>query len=250
MSLHVIDQSMDGGLQIVGFCDSGPTMSPASAILRFWNVDSALFTPLDRRPRLVDCGVLDSWKVGGCAAAAAIRNLGIVESGNVLQIWHQTELWNLGILESAQHIVENDLASGICAAYTGKSQIPRLQIPQSSTRCAWLPNMAKNRTFHDSAIHRRHENNRHSHFPRIQNPRLPSCSLERCAGSSDTGSVKNAQPQSRERSTLVRRRRMVQSPRYMSTDSTFRSRAGQRRVVSPRIQRQRTNHGFLRMTVP
>ena len=102
----------------------------------------------------------------------------------------------------------------------------------------------------DPHFHRRHENNRHSHFPRIQNPRLPSCSLERCAGSSDTGSVKNAQPQSRERSTLVRRRRMVQSPRYMSTDSTFRSRAGQRRVVSPRIQRQRTNHGFLRMTVP
>ena len=131
MSLHVIDQSMDGGLQIVGFCDSGPTMSPASAILRFWNVDSALFTPLDRGPQLVDCGVLDSWKVGGCTAAAAIRNLGILESGNVLQIWHQTELWNLGILESAQHIVENDLASGICAAYTGKSQIPRLQIPQS-----------------------------------------------------------------------------------------------------------------------
>ncbi len=111
MSLHVIDQSVDGGLQIVGFCDSGPTMSPASAILRFWNVDSALFTPLDRGPQLVDCGVLDSWKVGGCTAAAAIRNL--------------------GILESAQHIVENDLASGICAAYTGKSQIPRLQIPQS-----------------------------------------------------------------------------------------------------------------------
>ena len=124
MSLHVIDQSMDGGLQIVGFCDSGPTMSPASAILRFWNVDSALFTPLDRGPQLVDCGVLDFWKVGGCAAAAAIRNLGIVESGNVLQIWYQAELWNLGILESAQHIVENYLASR-------KSQIPRLQIPQS-----------------------------------------------------------------------------------------------------------------------
>ena len=61
---------------------------------------------------------------GSCTAAAAIRNLGIVESGNVLQIWYQAELWNLGILESAQHIVENYLASR-------KSQIPRLQIPQS-----------------------------------------------------------------------------------------------------------------------
>ena len=105
--------------------------------------------------------------------------------------------------------------------------------------------MAKNRTFHDSAIHRRHENSRDSHFPQIQAPRLPSCSLERCAGSSDTGSVKNAQPQSRERSTLVRRRRMVQSPHCMSTDSTLRSRAGQRRVVSPRIQRQRPNPRIL-----
>ena len=80
MSLHVIDQSMDGGLQIVGFCDSGPTMSPASAILRFWNVDSALFTPLDRGPQLVDCGVLDSWKVG---AALQRRPSGILESWNL-----------------------------------------------------------------------------------------------------------------------------------------------------------------------
>ena len=133
---------------------------------------------------------------------------------------------------------------GICAHGSADSG------PCAFSGPRWLQNIVKNRIFHDSAIHRRHENNRHSHFPRIQNPRLPSCSLERCAGSSDTGSVKNAQPQSRERSTLVRRRRMVQSPRYMSTDSTFRSRAGQQRVVSPRIQRQRTNHGFLRMTVP
>ena len=69
MSLHVIDQSMDGGLQIVGFCDSGPTMSPASAILRFWNVDSALFTPLQHvTPR---------------PAAGGLRSLGSMESGKL-----------------------------------------------------------------------------------------------------------------------------------------------------------------------
>ena len=95
---------MDDELQIVGICDSGLKMLPASAILRFWNVDSALFTPLQhvtRGPQPVDCGVLDPWKVAGFIAAAAIWNLGITESGNVLQIWSQIALWNLGILESA-----------------------------------------------------------------------------------------------------------------------------------------------------
>ena len=84
MSLHMIDQSMDGGLQIVGFCDSGLTMSPASAILRFWNVDSALFTPLDLGPQLVDCGVLDSyWIHGKWEAALQRRPSGILESWNL-----------------------------------------------------------------------------------------------------------------------------------------------------------------------
>ena len=158
MSLHVIDQSMDGGLQIVGFCDSGPTMSPASAILRFWNVDSALFTPLDRGPQLVDCGVLDSWKVGGCTAAAAIRNLGIVESGNVLQIWHQTELWNLGILESAQHILVNRRFQDYRFHSLGKrgvrgfqtwSRIAHSMIPRSTGDMRTTDIL----TFHESRIH-------------------------------------------------------------------------------------------------
>ena len=107
MSLHVIDQSMDGGLQIVGFCDSGPTMSPASAILRFWNVDSALFTPLDRGPQLVDCGVLDSWKVGGRRCSGG-----------------HPESWNRGIWECAPNLASNRALEswnlGICAAYSGK----------------------------------------------------------------------------------------------------------------------------------
>ena len=60
MSLDMKDQSMDCGQQIVGFCDSGLTMSPASAILRFWNVDSALFTPLEHGTgplQMVDSGI-------------------------------------------------------------------------------------------------------------------------------------------------------------------------------------------------
>ena len=106
MSLHTTDRWHGRGLQTFGFCDSGLTMLPASAILRLCIVDSGLFTPLAAlfpRPAAVDCGVLDSWKVGGCTAAAVIRNLGIMESGNVLQIWSQIALWNLGILESAIH---------------------------------------------------------------------------------------------------------------------------------------------------
>ena len=41
MSLHVIDQSMDGGLQIVGFCDSG-----------FWTDDVAS----ERHPAILERG--------------------------------------------------------------------------------------------------------------------------------------------------------------------------------------------------
>ena len=145
-------------------------------------------------------GHLESW------------NHGIWECAPNLVSNRALESWNLGICD---HRVETFLASR-------KSQIPRLRIPQSWwMRGAWLPNMVKNRIFHDSTIHRRHENNRHSYFPRIQSPRLPSCSLKRCAESRDTGGVKNAQPQSRERSTLVQSRRMVQSPHCMNTVSTL-----------------------------
>ena len=123
MSLHVIDQSMDGGLQIVGFCDSGPTMSPASAILRFWNVDSALFTPLDRGPHswwTAESWIHGKWELHCSGGHPESWNRGIWECAPNLV--SNRALWNLGILESAQHILENYLASR-------KSQIPRLQIP-------------------------------------------------------------------------------------------------------------------------
>ena len=89
MSLHTTDRVHGLGLQIFGFCDSGLTMLPASAILRLWNVDSGLFTPLAALfPR---------------PAAGGLWSLGFMESENVLQIWSQIALWNLGILESAIH---------------------------------------------------------------------------------------------------------------------------------------------------
>ena len=95
---------MDDKLQIVGICDSGLKWSREDAVLRFWNVDSALFTPLQHvtpRPAAGGLRSLGSMESGKLHCSGGHRNLGIVESENVLQIWSQIALWNLGILESA-----------------------------------------------------------------------------------------------------------------------------------------------------
>ena len=191
-------------------------MLPASAILRLCIVDSGLFTPL--------AALFSRPATGG------LWSLGFMESGRVHCSGGHSESWNLGMcskfgLKSRSGILESWNLRSIewktCWLHVNRRFQDYRFCGLRWARGAWLPNMVKNRIFHDSTIHRRHENNRHSHFPRIQSPRLPSCSLERCAESCDTGGVKNAQPQSRERSTLVQSRRMVQSPHCMNTVSTL-----------------------------
>ena len=84
---------MDDKLQIVGICDSGLTMLRASAILRLWNVDSGLFTPLAAlcsRP-----------------AAGGLRSLGFMESGRLHCSGGHSESWNRGIWECAPNLVSN-----------------------------------------------------------------------------------------------------------------------------------------------
>ena len=108
MSLHTTDRLHGRGLQIFGLSDSGLTMLPASAILRLCIVDSGLFTPLaalfSRGPQL---WIVESWIHGKWEGALQRPSSGILEtimeSGNVLQIWSQIALWNLGMLESAIH---------------------------------------------------------------------------------------------------------------------------------------------------
>ena len=106
MSLHTTDRVHGRGLQTFGFCDSGLTMLPASAILRLCIVDSGLFTPLAAlfpRPAAGGLWTLGFMESGRMHCSRGHWNLGIMESGNVLQIWSQIALWNLGILESATH---------------------------------------------------------------------------------------------------------------------------------------------------
>ena len=110
MSLHTTDRVHGLGLQTFGFCDSGLTMLPASAILRLWNVDSGLFTPLAALcPR---------------PAAGGLRSLGFMESGRLHcsgghLLWNLfLESWNLGMcskfgLKSRSGILES-WNLGIC----------------------------------------------------------------------------------------------------------------------------------------
>ena len=93
MSLHTTDRVHGRGLQIFGFCDSGLTMLRASAILRLWNVDSGLFTPLAPLfPR---------------PAAGGLWCLGFMESGRLHCSGGHSESWNHGIWECAPDLVSN-----------------------------------------------------------------------------------------------------------------------------------------------
>ena len=103
MSLHMKDQSMDGGQQIVGFCDSGltsrqraPSCDSGTWILlsshlltegrSWWTAESWILGKWEAALQQRPSGILELWNLGMCSKFGIKPSSGILESWNLRSI--------------------------------------------------------------------------------------------------------------------------------------------------------------------